>query len=381
MIITVVAFFCFFLLAATGPSHERELFAQQLLDSQIYGGIKTIEDAKIFYDTLKLAFENYTAPTDEGLPYAPFACTSTGRSNPRPTNARRLLPGDIDLVGSIGDSLTAAFGADATSIINLFNDFRASSFPIGGSGIINTLPNFLFEFNPNVQGFSTGTGNADSAAARLNVAVSGARSYDLTTQVNMLVQKLGSFDPTLWKHISLFIGGNDLCDSCNDRTRFSKANYKNNVNAVIQGLRSRLRNVFISLIPPPDITLLGELTGGLCGILRPFECSCPKDPYTKALYPQYVAALDELEREWANKETDFHVTIQPFLELINIPKLPNGRPDMTYFAPDCFHFSRKAHDAASVGLWNNLMEAPAVKKRTWVVGEPIECPKAGQFLQ
>jgi phospholipase B1 len=310
-----------------------------------------------------------------------MACTPTGRTTPRPTNARRLLPGDIDLVAAIGDSLTAAFGADATSVINLFNDFRASSFPIGGSGSINTLPNFLLNYNPRVTGFSTGTGNANSAAARLNVAVSGARSYDLTAQVDMLVTKLGSFDPYSWKHIALFIGGNDLCDSCNDRTRFSKANYKANVNGVITGLRSKVRNAFISLIPPPDITLLAELTGGLCGILRPFECGCAKDTYTKSLHPQYVAALNEIQTEWANKETDFHVVVQPYFELIDIPKLPNGRPDMSYFAPDCFHFSRKAHDAASVGLWNNLMEAQGTKKRTWVVGEPIECPKAGQFLQ
>ena len=28
---------------------------------------------------------------------------------------------------------------------------------------------------------------------------------------------------------------------------------------------------------------------------------------------------------------------------------------MSYFAPDCFHFSIKGHNAAGKGLWNNVV--------------------------
>ena len=48
------------------------------------------------------------------------------------------------------------------------------------TGVIITsqtfLPDIIKKYNPNVKGFSTGSGNEDSANAKLNVAVSGAIS-------------------------------------------------------------------------------------------------------------------------------------------------------------------------------------------------------------
>lgn len=32
-----------------------------------------------------------------------------------------------------------------------------------------------------------------------------------------------------------------------------------------------------------------------------------------------------------------------------------GKPDKTYFAPDCFHFGIKAHAVAAKELWNNMV--------------------------
>ena len=33
----------------------------------------------------------------------------------------------------------------------------------------------------------------------------------------------------------------------------------------------------------------------------------------------------------------------------------SGLADFSYFAPDCFHFSQKGHEAAAVELWNNMV--------------------------
>jgi phospholipase B1 len=286
------------------------------------------------------------------------------------------------LVIGIGDSLTAAFGADATNFFNLFTDYRASSFSIGLSSVMTTLPTSFQVYNPNIAGFSVGSGDANSPNARLNVAESGARSADLPPQVTNLITKLQSYDPSLWKHISLFIGGNDLCDSCTDWATYSPARFQANIQAVIDTIRLQIPNVFLSLIGPPDITLLAELTGGWCGILRPFECSCSKDQGTSDLHPQYMTVLHDIEAHYNSLNIEnFFVSVQPFFELIEIPRLGDGKPDMTYFAPDCFHFSAKAHSAAALALWNNLMEAPVDKKRTWVIGEPYECPSPNQYLQ
>jgi len=303
---------------------------------------------------------------------------------PPPTNARNLKPADIDLVIALGDSLTAAFGADASSIFDLFVDYRASSFSGGVNPNLNTFPKLLTVFNNGLTGFSIGDGDEYSSNSRLNVAVTGAISEELPPQITNLRSKLDTLNrPNDWKHISLFIGGNDLCDSCDDPPRFSAAQYSINIQRALDEIKGTLRNVFVSLVVPPDVTLLSELTGGLCSILRPFECTCvDPDDGAHELHAEYVTALHEIENlPKYNDRADFYVVVQPFLELINIPRLPNGNPDMSYFAPDCFHFSDKAHTEAGLALWNNLMEPRASKKREWTVGEPYECPGPNQFLQ
>jgi len=138
----------------------------------------------------------------------------------------------------------------------------------------------------------------------------------------------------------------------------------------------------VNLVLPPDVTLLSTVTGGICSFLRPFECSCIQNTQTKALHADYCKALHEIESDPINNDKpDFFVSCQPFLELIQIPML-DGEPDLSYFAPDCFHFSAKAQSVAGLSLWNNMMEAPADKKRFWFVGEPFECPQTpNQYLQ
>eukprot|EP01126_Amoeba_proteus_P017532 TRINITY_DN1849_c0_g1_i2.p1 TRINITY_DN1849_c0_g1~~TRINITY_DN1849_c0_g1_i2.p1 ORF type:complete len:268 (+),score=35.15 TRINITY_DN1849_c0_g1_i2:133-936(+) len=166
-------------------------------------------------------------------PLAVFNCTLTGRTNP--TSAKRLLPGDIDVVAALGDSIVAGFGALATSIFGVFTEYRGYSFPIGGQEPFSefvTLPNILRLYNPNLIGFSVGNGKENSANSKLNVAVTGARSYDLLEQVNQLESKISSMGinlQTTWKLITIFIGGNDLCDYCTDTTKFSPENYQKNV--------------------------------------------------------------------------------------------------------------------------------------------------------
>jgi len=336
-----------------------------------------MEDALFVTDILIEAYQNYSYTPE---PLVPFPCKNTGRSPTPPTLAREVKPGDIDLVCGMGDSLTAGFGALATSFFDLFTDYRATSFSTGVHQDLNTLPASLLTMNPGLTGFSIDSGPWDSPGARLNIAVTGAVSAELPEQVEYLKSKLSSFNPRLWKHLSLFIGGNDLCDSCNDPDKFTREQFKTNLQVIINSLKE-FENIIISLILPPDVTLLSEINEGLCAILRPFECSCNDDPATSLLHKEYCAALHEIETDPNNARPDFFVTVQPFLEEIRIPLTPDGRPDMTYFAPDCFHFSAKAHSVAGLALWNNLMEPPQDKKRYWFVGEPFECPTDNQFLQ
>merc|ERR1711916_46863 len=67
---------------------------------------------------------------------------------------------------------------------------------------------------------------------------------------------------------------------------------------------------------------------------------------------------------------DFTVVVQPFFEYTDIPEV-DGR---SWLAPDCFHFAEKAHDAAAVALWNNMIEPIGLKRTAWTPGEQFECP-------
>uniref|UniRef100_A0A4W5MWQ8 Si:ch211-214p16.3 n=1 Tax=Hucho hucho TaxID=62062 RepID=A0A4W5MWQ8_9TELE len=60
---------------------------------------------------------------------------------------------------------------------------------------------------------------------------------------------------------------------------------------------------------------------------------------------------------------NFTVVLQPFLRDIIIPVTEDGRPDRTYFSPDCFHLSQKAQTRMARGLWNNMITV------TWAKGE------------
>jgi len=312
---------------------------------------------------------------------APFPCPLTGRSNPRPTKATELLPGDVDVVAAIGDSLMAAMGALARTIISIFTEYRGVSFSGGAQSVFDsfvTVPAILRLYNPNLRGFAVGNGNANSANAGLNVAVSGARSYDLPGQINNLETKMRNLPvgANEWKLISIFVGGNDLCDYCQDTDTNSPTNFRANLEVALDLIKARFRNVFVNLLTPPDVTLLGEVTTGFCGILHGFECPCSDDSGTSQAHRAYTNALISLAASAKYRDParpDFHVSLQPFFSELQLPLDSNGRPDISYFAPDCFHFSGKAHEAAAVALWNNMCEDTS-KRKSWIPGEPVECP-------
>jgi len=257
-------------------------------------------------------------------------------------------------------------------------------FSVGGQDSFEsfvTVPNILKKYNPNLTGYSIGNGKETTANAKLNVGVSGARSYDLVGQVDALYAKLQSgYDfENSWKLVNVFIGGNDLCDYCSDKTKNSPENYRKNVEDALDSIKSRIPKVFVNLIAPPDVTLLGQISEGLCGLLHAFECGCASDDSTHVIHRSYIQELYNLALlPKYHDQPDFHVVLQPFLAEIVIPTV-NGKPDISYFAPDCFHFSGKAHQAAAVALWNNMVEDEE-KKKTWYPGEPVECPVAGQYL-
>jgi len=295
----------------------------------------------------------------------------------------------------MGDSLTAGFGALATSYWDICTEYRGVSWSIGGdsdlkSGVI-TLPNLFKLYNSNIQGFSEKTGKATSPNSKLDRAVTGSRAPDMIAQAQDLVDKMKS-DTSInmqedWKIITIWVGSNDLCDICNDdEQKYSPDSYENNLRAAISIIREEIPRAFVNLIQGIDPTQLYELKSGWCEWLHWYECPCgsSSDANVRASVTErlqeYNDRLIKIANDTIFQGDDFAVVIQPFLTHTDIPKDEDGNPDTHYFALDCFHFSGLAHEAAAVGIWNNLFQKVSYKNLNWIPGEPFICPEDGQFI-
>lgn len=107
------------------------------------------------------------------------------------------------------------------------------SFSIGGDANLTTtitVPNILKKFAPDVTGYSTGeTWLYTKAGDELNRAVSGSQAHNIMDQVKELIYLLqNSADIDFkndWKLVTLFIGANDLCETCTGSVDSFPENY------------------------------------------------------------------------------------------------------------------------------------------------------------
>lgn len=318
---------------------------------------------------------------------AAFSCSIPPRSNPKPNSVHKLQPGDIDVIAAIGDSLTAANGAKASLITGLLEECRGVAWNMGGEkdvSTISTLPNILRKFNPNLYGFSLGSGNSDSANAVLNVGYPGHTSHEMLDQAKKLVARMRA-DPKVdfdndWKLITFFIGGNDLCKYCKDRNKYTADNYISNLRATLYYFKDNLRRTFVNLVTSLDVRGINDLTGVTCRNMQKTLCDCGLSEanndelgvLTKNIQTRTVSLV---ESGIYDDRDDFTVVIQPFMTNMTPPRKPNGTPDYSLFAPDCFHFSTTGHSAAGVELWNNMITPVGQKSDVWEsIGQVIKCP-------
>lgn len=112
-----------------------------------------------------------------------FFCDVYGagaRSKTVPKSVHMLRPGDIDVVGAMGDSLTAANGIFALDVLQVGLEGRGASWAIGGQYSWRqflTIPNILKEFNPKLYGYSAvDHGPSYKKSAKFNVAEPGVGS-------------------------------------------------------------------------------------------------------------------------------------------------------------------------------------------------------------
>jgi hypothetical protein len=120
-------------------------------------------------------------------PFSPranqFDC-DTSKSDETPTSVHKLRPGDISLVAGVGDSITAALGAEAKTLFGMLYEYRGRSWSMGGMESlerVTTLPNILRKFNPELYGFNNreDTSFVYTEGVGFNQAVSGSLSSNV----------------------------------------------------------------------------------------------------------------------------------------------------------------------------------------------------------
>uniref|UniRef100_A0A9J7WYN3 Si:ch211-214p16.3 n=1 Tax=Cyprinus carpio carpio TaxID=630221 RepID=A0A9J7WYN3_CYPCA len=289
-----------------------------------------------------------------------FSCVDTAPSDTVPTSVHRLHPGDIKVVASLGDSITAGFGAKAENLLQLTDEERGVSWSIGGDNTletVTTLPNILKKFNPNVFGFSKGKSKRPNG---FNMAVSGAKKVDFEKD---------------WKLVTLFIGGNDLCQYCQDRASLSPSKYISHIRDGLDMLYNEVPRVlvnFVGILEIGDLRMIKRNTLG-CSLLQENVCPCFLEPRENSPEMNEMKKVNrdlQMETERLvyggryDGRQDFAVVLQPFLKNTVVPVVEDGTPDLTFFSVDCFHFSERGHAAVAVALWNNMLE-PVDRKQTY----------------
>ncbi|XP_060919443.1 phospholipase B1, membrane-associated [Labrus mixtus] len=347
------------------------------------------------------------SPTDRELDSSPLTesfmgteinCTDRSPSPLTPTSVHELRPGDVKVVAAVGDSLTAANGAGAKNdnLLLVINEYRGLSWSIGGDGnitTVTTLPNILKEFNPNLTGFSEGVGNQNTPTAFLNQAVAGAKSGDMVQQVRVLVDKMKN-DSRIdfhndWKVITVFIGGNDICDFCTDSVFFSPRNFVARIRQALDILHSEVPRAIVNLVELLEMIPLRDLhndpslgcptwfVGLVCPcILKPKKGSSELEKVNDFNGAYQFGMRELIDSGRYDTHNNFTVVLQPFFREVFLPFLEDGRPDRSYFSPDCFHLSQKAHTLMARALWNNMLEPVGNKTFTqdFTVGIDLKCP-------
>lgn len=349
-------------------------------------------------------YQRHVNKSSSKATYNNFDCPPLVKSIVKPRSAHKVRPGDIDLVMAVGDSLTAANGADALIITGVINQYRGLSWSGGGEymdsdGCPNTdvtqhftLPNALKRYNPDLKGWASGIANFEENSpdgkARLNMGIPGAKAINLTYEVHELIGELKNPEKydweNDWKMLTMFIGGNNLCQFCVD-ARSTPQHYVDDIQAALDILHTgeAVPKMIVNLVTIFNIAQVAALGNEYFTCKKAHECFCycALDTTLKSnimlttfngLYRDKVWDLYLSERY--DTREDFTVILQPFFEETSPPQGDGGTFDLSYFAPDCFHFSKKGHNLAGQALWNSLWEPFAQKARMWDLGDKLNCP-------
>jgi hypothetical protein len=316
-----------------------------------------------------------------------------------PDSVHYLRPADIDLVMALGDSVTAGCVADDS-----LYEVRGFSFAAGGNKSSTSIANFFKQYNPFLKGDSIGAHIVEPPGLvhwayldRLNAAQSKATVQDLRAQVNYLLDQLnsGDYGPAeivvnrMWKHLNVFIGANNLCDSCAGDFVNTPLSYYVELRKTLDYIYEKIPRTIVSLVSLPKISHLKELepSGGWCKTLHQFaECRCVFNGTLQEIdivnhyTDRYNENMETMFNEWNEKlksgnVSSFAVLYHPFNQFSVIPN------EQFVSKLDCFHPSILGHQNFAIAVWNSLFISSKKKTKSWDFQTGPHCPDKLEFIQ
>ncbi|XP_025976943.1 phospholipase B1, membrane-associated [Dromaius novaehollandiae] len=364
---------------------------QQIEDEIV---LKCPSEAEPFLRTYKN--RNYTYSNQTPSYGSQLLCEDWTSSSPSAASVHALKPADVKIIAALGDSLTAGIGIASDSLMDLSTEYRGLSWSIGGDASledVTTLPNIFREFNAKIMGYSTGTGCANESDAFLNQAVPGAEAEQLPDQARTLL-RLMKTDPRIdfnadWKIITVHIGSNDLCNYCKDPDHYSAVNFTRRIQETLDILHEQVPKALVNLVEVTDLLPLRQLfvdTQVQCPTsLADYLCSCvllgeensQNVTMVREATRAYQLSIQKLvESGRYDTHENFTVVLQSFLQNPKIPLNEDGHPDISYFAPDCFHPSQKGHSQLARALWNAMFQPVGQKTDSFdlTANITLSCP-------
>jgi len=220
------------------------------------------------------------------------------------------------------------------------------------------------------------------------LAQPGARADDLPRQAREIIARMQSHSEVDfqndWKMVMIFIGGNDICGYCGNHEGHSPQLFGDNIKQAIQIFYDQVPRVIVSMVSMFHFEMLRQIDSGqiFCSALHVSECGCEANKnFTNAEIAQvcvdYQAAQMQLQTSGVfDQRDDFTLVIQTFMNEVTEPPMKDGHPDLSFFAPDCFHFSQYGHAVGAVWAWNNALEPVGMKnlKANLSTTPPLACP-------
>ncbi|KAG2210295.1 hypothetical protein INT47_003280 [Mucor saturninus] len=303
---------------------------------------------------------------------------------------------DINIIGALGDSIMAGFAMNGLDYegggilnLSLVSEYRGNSYAIGGDTGAITLANFVKKYNPNVKGASVlshivsycGGNNCKAPLSlyrplkdNLNAGQSGATAMNLDYELDYLIPRMKAYILSTsykndWKMVTIQIGSNDQCASCNPEMQsYTTADaYGKYVEDAILRIKAEIPKVVINLLGTFKVSGVFPLSAnnadyciknGLLENTKECSCSGSAADLTKMdnLSDAYNAKLAALANKYKGVAgATFAVMYSP--APIDLGSFPiNALSNV-----DCFHPSKKGHQWFAKTFWNQLFKTKSLK--------------------